>query len=87
MVVWDADWVTTYIMKRQFHQRYKEHRTKDNSSVAAHQKICQASFTSQILVCERDPVKLRFKEALLINKHKATINSRQERDELQHLIV
>lgn len=75
---------------RTFHQRLKEHLKMDEknySSVAAHRRICKASFTSRIIATERDPVMLRFKEALLINQHNAKINSRNEREELQHLIV
>ena len=72
---------------RAFHTRYKEHLTSENSSVAAHKSICHANFTSKIIARENDPVKLRFKEALLIQSRNATINSRAEREELQHLIT
>jgi hypothetical protein len=72
---------------RAFHTRFKEHLTSDNSSVSAHKSTCQASFVSKIIARENDPVKLRFKEALLIQSRNATINSRAEREELQHLIT
>ena len=72
---------------RTFHQRYKEHMTTDTSSISAHKTTCQATFTSKIIARENDPVKLRFKEALLIQRNSATINSRAEREELQHLIT
>lgn len=72
---------------RTFHARFKEHMTSNNSSVSAHRKQCRSSFSSKIIAREHDPVKLRFKEALLIQKHNASINSRAEREELQHLIV
>ena len=72
---------------RPFHQRYKEHLTNTIGSVTKHQQICHSNYTCAILTRENDPVKLRFKEALLINNHHAEINSRNERDELQHLVV
>ena len=72
---------------RTFHTRHKEHMTSDTSSVSSHKTKCQAEFTTKIIARENDPVKLRFKEALLIQKYNATINSRAEREELQHLIT
>ena len=72
---------------REFHTRLHEHLTQEKSSVASHQKTCHAQFTPKILTTENDTVKLRFKEALLIHQHGATLNSRAERDELQHLII
>ena len=72
---------------RTFHTRFKEHMSSDKSSVSAHRRQCQATFSTSIIAREHDPVKLRFKEALLIQKHNASINSRAEREELQHLIV
>jgi hypothetical protein len=71
---------------RPFHTRLHEHLTQDSSSVSSHRKICRADFTPKILARDNDTVKLRFKEALLIKSHGATINSRAEREELQHLI-
>ena len=71
---------------RPFHHRFKEHLTDEKSSVHAHQQACHASFETKILARSNDPVKLRFKEAMLILQHGATINSRAEREELLHLI-
>jgi hypothetical protein len=72
---------------RAFHARFKEHMTSKTNSVSTHRSSCQSTFTTKILARENDPVKLRFKEALLINSNNATINSRAEREELQHLII
>ena len=72
---------------RTFHTRFKEHMTVDTSSVSAHKTNCQASFTTKIIARDHDPIKLRFKEAILIQRHSASINSRAEREELQHLIT
>ena len=71
---------------RPFHDRLKEHQTKEESSVRIHQQQCQADFKYEIIARENDAIKLRFKEAMLITKQKATINSRAEREELRHLI-
>ena len=71
---------------RPFHARVKEHFTRPVSSVFQHRTKCHGDFTPVIICRENDPVKLRFKEALLITKHNAAINSRAEREELQHLI-
>ena len=72
---------------RTFHTRFKEHMTTDTSSVSAHKTKCQTSFTTKIIARDHDPIKLRFKEAILIQRHSASINSRAEREELQHLIT
>ena len=72
---------------RPFHTRFREHLTSDNGSVSAHKMTCQANFTTRIIARDNDRVKLRFKEAILIQRRNATINSRAERDELQYLIV
>jgi hypothetical protein len=57
----------------------------DASSVSAHQKICEAPFIAKIKARERNPVKLHFREAVLILKQGITINSRTESEEIQHL--
>jgi hypothetical protein len=71
---------------RHFHTRLREHLTSENSSVYKHRQQCQSDFDSKIIARESDRVKLRFKEALLIHKLNATINSREEREELKSLI-
>ena len=71
---------------RPFHARFREHLTRAVSSVFQHRSSCHGDFTPSIISKENDPVKLRFKEALLIQKYNPTINSRAEREELQHLI-
>ena len=71
---------------RPFHTRLKEHLTSPVSSVFTHHQTCKADFTYKIIAKDNDAVRLRFKEAMLIHKHAAGINSRAEREELQSLI-
>jgi GIY-YIG catalytic domain len=71
---------------RPLHTRIKEHLTLKTSSVLTHHKQCQAELTYNILATDNDAIKLRFKEAMLIHKHNASINNRAEREELQTLI-
>ena len=72
--------------KRALHTRIKEHLTDEKSSVYAHQQQCHADLDFKIIGRERDPVKLRFKEAIFISEQNPRMNSRAERDEIQHLI-
>ena len=71
---------------RHFHLRHREHMTQHTSSVYQHRVICRATYTSSILARDHDAVKLRFKEAMIIQSSGATISNRMERQELQHLL-
>ena len=71
---------------RTLHCRIKEHLTSDRSSVYSHRQQCRANFEYKIIAREKDNIKLRFKEAMLIAKQSPNINSRAEREELRHLI-
>ena len=71
---------------RPLHIRLREHLSNNNSSIYIHKERCRANFNTKIIARENDPVKLRFKEAMLINSISAEINNRIEREELNHLI-
>ena len=71
---------------REFHYRYKEHLSNQTSAIFQHRRSCNASFETTIIAKDIDPIKLRFKEAILIEKLSPSLNSRTEREEMKTLI-
>ena len=71
---------------REFHLRYNEHLKIKDSSVYNHMALCKTPLHATIIAKELDRIKLRFKEAILIDKEHPLINSRSEREELSTLI-
>ena len=71
---------------RQLHQRATEHETNKNSSVFRHKLTCQSTMKYSIIATARDIVKLRFLEAIHIKNKNPKINSKEESNELNHLI-
>ena len=77
---------------RNLYDRVKEHVTRPASSIykhfPAHHKTenINDGITVTITAKERDPVKLRLKEAYFIRKLRPEINSREERSELTELL-
>ena len=76
---------------RHLHQRVKEHLTDRRSSVGKHLQLCQSSSISksiqtEIIASDHDEANLRLREAILINRIKPTINSREEASELREFL-
>ena len=74
---------------RHTHDRVKEHVTKPSSSVYKHlasHGSSESEITVKILIGDNDPVKLRLKEALYIQRKKPKINSKDECNELVDLL-
>ena len=61
-------------------------KTVNESSIYKHKLICKSKFEYSILATARDIVKLRFMEAIHIKANKPEINSKEEANELNHLI-
>ena len=72
---------------REFYLRYNEHLKIKDSSVYNHMALCKAPLHATIIAKELDRIKLRFKEAILIDKEHPLINSRSEREELSTLFT
>ena len=72
------------------HDRIKEHLSKAASSVLNKLHNCGNStmhaISVKIITKDTDPVNLRLKDVLCINKEKPHINSREERNELADLL-
>ena len=71
---------------RQLHTLVKEHLQMESSSVLRHRKQCNGEFDVAVLARDRNANRLRFKEAVLIQEKKPTLNNKLEREELLHLI-
>ena len=71
---------------RPLHTRIKEHYTRSESSVFKHRVSCNSDFTPRVVCRERDITSLRIAEALVIKANEPSINSRQERAELDGLL-
>ena len=71
---------------RQLHTRIKEHLQRDSSSIFRHQEKCKTTFDVKVIARDRHPNRLRFKEAVCIQRQNPSINSKFEREELLHLI-
>ena len=71
---------------RALHTRASEHESDPKSSVYKHRQICKAHFEYNVLVKATDITKLRFLEAIYIKNNKPQINSKEESNELNHLI-
>ena len=71
---------------RDLHSRVKEHMDQANSSVFQHRRLCDATFSVQIMHKASDNPTLRFLEALSISKSRPEINNRQESEGIRHLL-
>ena len=76
---------------RKLHTRVTEHLKTRSSSVFQHVKICQPGIdhpriSTTILAQDRDPINLRFREAMEIKKAHPSINNKNEMSDYQHLI-
>ena len=71
---------------RPLHIRAKEHINNKKSSIQKHKETCKNDFTFKILKKTNDAIKLRFIEAIFIKNNKPKINSKEESQELLHLI-
>ena len=75
---------------RNVHDRINGHLSKLASSVFKHLAICDnntcTAISVNIIARDTDPVNLRLKEALYMNKEKPQINSREECNELSLLL-
>ena len=71
---------------RPLHTRIREHYSKPDSSVYSHRERCKGSFDTKVVTKERDVTSLRIAEALTIKSIEPSINSRQERVQLEGLL-
>ena len=71
---------------RPLHVRVKEHFETPSSSVHKHRSVCGAGFNISILASDPHINRLRFKEAIIIRRDHPSINSKQECEELLHLL-
>ena len=71
---------------RPLHTRIKEHLQSENSSVFKHRSKCAPHFSVKVIARDRNANRLRFKEAVYIQKKGPPINNKAEREELLHLI-
>ena len=71
---------------RHLHTRADEHSKSPSSSVHKHALQCKSSFTYKVISTARDIVKLRFLEAIQIKNINPKINSKEESNEINHLI-
>lgn len=71
---------------RTLHTRATEHLSNQHSSIYQHKTSCQSTFHFKIIDTARDIVKLRFLEAIHIKNRQPQINSKDEANELSHLI-
>ena len=71
---------------RALHTRVKEHIRGPSSSVFKHRTNCKADFTVSVIAKDNVINRLRFKEAITIKERQPKINSKQEREELLHLL-
>ena len=71
---------------RPLHTRIKEHYARSESSVFKHRVSCNADYIPRVVCKERDITSLRIAEALAIKANEPSINSRQERTELDGLL-
>ena len=71
---------------RALHTRASEHDSDHNSSIYKHKSICKSKFEYSIITTATDITKLRFLEAIHIKSNTPQINSKEESNELNHLI-
>jgi hypothetical protein len=71
---------------RCLHERVREHRQQERSSVFQHQRRCGATLKAEVIARARDNTSLRFQEALLIRERKPAMNAKREVDELLSLV-
>ncbi len=71
---------------RPLHHRVREHLNGTKSSVHKHGLVCKANFEVKVMANDKNVNRLRFKEAILIRDQRPQINSKQEREELLHLL-
>lgn len=71
---------------RPLHIRAREHNNNKQSSIYKHKETCKNEFTYKLLSKTNDITKLRYTEAIHIKKKQPKINSREESQELMHLI-
>ena len=70
---------------RHFHTRFKEHMTREHSSVYKHHQSCPGTLSTTILARDENATNLRFKEALLIAQQNPELNNKMECEELAQL--
>lgn len=71
---------------RHVHTRASEHIQNPSSSIYQHQQQCKSNISFSIIHTTREIVKLRFIEALEIKKQRPKLNTKEESNELNHVI-
>ena len=71
---------------RPLHIRAKEHINNDKSSINKQKATCGNDFSFKILKKTNDAIKLRFIEAIFIKNKQPKLNSKEESQELLHLM-
>ena len=71
---------------RRLHTRVREHFQRSTSSVYRHCGQCSSEFDVRIIARDQNPNRLRFKEAVHIQRRNPELNTKFEREELLHLI-